>query len=269
LNLGLDASLTHALHQDDPDRFWCLVPAGQDQRPAAAALLALNQELGRIPRQVTQPMAGFIRLEWWREAIAEARAGRPRRHPVAGALPLIQAAGLDDAALVAMVDARERELDERPIADLGELLAHVRATAGLLQESLAAVAGGDPVRARRIGTAYGLMGILRATGHLARHGQILLPDDLLRQHGVGRDALLAGKAGPGLAEVAAVVALEARDELRNLRPVRGEPATPLLLITRHQLRMLDRLDNDPFAAAAIGRPPLLALRLLILHGLRI
>ncbi|WP_222182977.1 phytoene/squalene synthase family protein [Geminicoccus harenae] len=269
MNLGLDASLTHDLHRDDPDRFWCLVPTAPGQRQAAAALLALNQELGRIPGQVTQPMAGFIRLEWWREAIAEARAGQPRRHPVAEALPLIQAAGLDDAALVAMVDARERELDERPVADLGELLAHVRATAGLLQENLAVIAGGDRERARRIGTGYGLVGILRATGHLARHGQIMLPDDLLRQHGVGRDALLAGKPGPGLAEVAAVVALAARDELRSLRPVRGEPATPLLLITRHQLRMLDRLDHDPFAAAAIGRPPLLALRLLVLQGLRV
>ncbi|WP_159713453.1 phytoene/squalene synthase family protein [Geminicoccus flavidas] len=269
MNLGLDANLTHTLHHDDPDRFWCLVPAEPGQRPAAAALLAFNQELGRIPQQVTQPMAGFIRLEWWREAIAEARAGRPRHHPVAGVLPLIQAAGLGDASLVAMVDARERELDERPMADLGELLAHARATAGLLQESLAAVAGGDPVRARRIGTGYGLMGILRATGHLAARGQILLPDDLLRRHGVGRDALLAGKPGPGLAEVAAMVALAARDELRGLRPLRGEPATPLLLITRHQLRMLDRLDHDPFAAATIGRPPLLALRLLVLQGLRV
>jgi phytoene synthase len=266
LDLGLDPSLTHALHRDDPDRFWCLVPSPPAARAAVAVLLALNQEVGRVADQVTQPMAGFIRLQWWREAIAEARAGRPRRHPVALALPLVQQAGLGDAELEALVDGRERELDEAPIADLAELVAHTRNTAGILQADVAAVTGGDRGRAARIGTAYGLVGILRATGHLAGRGRLMLPADLLARHGVTRDRVLAGEAGEGVRAVVRQVADAARAELQGLRPRRGEAATPLLLIARYQLRTLGRGGYDPFGAASIGRPPLLALRLLLLQG---
>ncbi|WP_051329110.1 phytoene/squalene synthase family protein [Geminicoccus roseus] len=267
MNLGLDPSLTHELHRDDPDRFWCLVPVPPAARPPVAALLAFNQELGRVAEQVTQPMAGFIRLQWWREAIEEARAGRARRQPVAQALPLIQAAGLPDERLEGLVDARERELDEAPITDLEELKAHVRATAGALQAGVATLTGGEAERARRIGTAYGLVGILRATGHLAAGGRCLLPADLLESHGVSRSAVLAGETGEGLRAVARQVAQAAEAEMRGLRPRRGEAATPLLLITRHQLRALGAAEYDPFAAASIGRPRHLALRLLLLQGL--
>jgi phytoene/squalene synthetase len=266
LDLGLDPSLTHALHHDDPDRFWCLITSPPALRPAVATLLALNQEIARVADQVTQPMAGFIRLQWWREAIAEARAGRPRRHPVAMALPLVQQTGLPDMELEALVDRRERELDEAPLADLAELVAHARGTAGALQAAVASVTGGDRDRAVRIGTAYGLVGILRATGHLASHGRLMLPADLLGRHGITRDQVLAGEAGDGLRDVVRHVAEAARAELRGLRPRRGEAATPLLLIVRHQLRELARDGHDPFAAASIARSPLLALRLLLLQA---
>lgn len=267
MDLDLDPSLVHALHHDDPDRFWCLVTVPPQARTAVAALLAFNQELGRVAEQVTQPMAGFIRLQWWREAIEEARAGRPRHHPVALALVAIQRAGLDDGALERLVDARERELDDTPIATLEELIGHARDTAGALQASIAQITGGDPGRAERIGTAYGLAGILRATGHLARQDRCMLPADLLAGQGISRDTLLAGQAGEGLRPVVQAVEAAARAQLKGLRPRAGEAATPLLLIARHQLRALHAGSHDPHAAAGIGRPRLLALRLLILQGI--
>jgi phytoene synthase len=220
-----------------------------------------------VADQVTQPMTGFIRLQWWREAIAEARAGRPRRHPVALALPLVQQAGLSDAELEALIDCRERELDETPIADLAEFVAHARGTAGALQAGVAAITGGDRERAARIGTAYGLIGILRATGHMAGHNRLMLPADLMARHGVTKDQVLAGEVGAGLREVVRQIAEAARAELQGLRPRRGEAATPLLLIVRYQIRALERGGHDPFGAASIGRPPHLALRLLLLQGI--
>jgi phytoene synthase len=265
LDLGLDHTLTHELHGSDPDRFWCLVTADPPKRPAVAALLALNQELGRVAEQVTQPMAGFIRLQWWREAVEEARAGRPRKHPVAQALPLVLQAGLPVQDIEALIDAREREVDDTPIASLEELVTHARATAGGLQRVVAAITGGDPGRGERIGTAYGLIGILRATGYLARRSRTFLPSELLQARGVSRDRILAGQMSDGLASVVKEVLAAAKAEIEGLRPLRGEPATPLLLIDRYQARAIERGGHDPFAAATVERPPLLAARLLLLQ----
>ena len=262
---GLDLKSSEDLRRDDPDRFWCLVATAPVSRPAISAVLAFNQELGRIAQQVSQPMAGFIRLQWWREAVDEARLSQPRRHPVAKSLPLILAAGIDKTELEGLIDARERELDDAPIADLTELVGHARGTAGALQAMIAAVSGDDRLRARKIGTGYGLLGILRATGHLSARAHCLFPADLLAKEGVRRDDVLAGHNSDGLARVVADVARAAEAEIAGLAPKKGEAATPLLLIVRHQLRQLARLRFDPFTAASITRPPFLAVRLMALQ----
>ena len=266
LELGPDRSLTHDVHHGDPDRFWCLIPSAPASRPPVVALLALNQELGRVAEQVTQPMAGFIRLQWWREAIEEAAAGRPRRHPVAEALPTILGQGVSAVMLEELVDAREREVDDTPFQTLGDLVGHARATAGRLQEAVAQATGGDPARAGQIGTAYGLIGIIRSTGHLATCSRSFLPVELLQKHGVRRDDALAGKMSDGLREAVREVMDAATGAMAGLRPKRGEAATPLLLISRYQARAIGKARYDPFAAAAVERPPLLALRLLVLQA---
>jgi phytoene synthase len=180
-------------------------------------------------------------------------------------LPTILSAGLPAEALLGLIDARERELDEEPMADLAELEGHARATAGALQRAIATVTGGDQERASRIGTAYGLIGILRATGHLARRSRILLPSDLLKQHGVRRDAVLAGRDSPELHRVVESVVGAAQARLSGLRARRGEAASPLLMITRHEAKEIRRLNFDPFRAADVGKPAWLALRLLVLQ----
>lgn len=62
-------------------------------RSRLIALLALDLELARIPHTVSEPLLGQIRLQWWRDAITEARQGRPPAHPVAQALAETGAAG--------------------------------------------------------------------------------------------------------------------------------------------------------------------------------
>ncbi len=71
----------------DHDRYLAALFAPAEARAALLALYAFNLELARVPELVTEPLLGEVRLSWWREARAEARAGTPGRHPVALALP--------------------------------------------------------------------------------------------------------------------------------------------------------------------------------------
>jgi phytoene synthase len=143
----------------DPDRYLCALFAPDDRREPLLALAVLGRQLARVPHIVTQPMAGLIRYQWWRDAIDEAAAGRPREQPVVEGL----AAGLRPGrlrvdALQALVDAYEAELEAAVPAG-----AEVRqeATSGALQElaasSLGPATADQQAAARRIGTAMGLV----------------------------------------------------------------------------------------------------------------
>ena len=148
----------------EPDRYLCALLAPPERRDALLALALLHHELARIPEIVSQPMAGMIRLQWWREALDEVAAARPaRRHPVVEALAPPLAAGLvEPAALHGLIDAREPALERLP-AELGALERYAATTSGALQSIVYGALGGrDPAEARAaamIGTAYGLAGL--------------------------------------------------------------------------------------------------------------
>jgi phytoene synthase len=95
----------------EPDRFFCALFAPPERREALFALIAYHHELGRAREVASNPMIAAIRLQWWRDALEVGR-----RHEVATPLCAAMAEGLllrED--LLAMVDAREAELDEEGI----------------------------------------------------------------------------------------------------------------------------------------------------------
>jgi phytoene synthase len=143
----------------DPDRYLCALFAPADRREPLLALAVLGRQLARVPHIVTQPMAGLIRYQWWRDAIDEAAAGRPREQPVVEGL----AAGLRPGwlridALQALVDAHEAQ---REAAEPAGPEVRQEATSGALQElaasSLGPATADQQAAAHRIGTAMGLV----------------------------------------------------------------------------------------------------------------
>ena len=70
----------------DADRYFSALFAPPEKRPLLFALYAFNHELARIGEMAREPMAAEIRLQWWRETVESARAGKPRNHNVALAL---------------------------------------------------------------------------------------------------------------------------------------------------------------------------------------
>ena len=156
--------------KSDPDRYLCALFAPAERRNAVLGLVLFHHELARVAEIVSQPMAGLIRYQWWREAVAEAAAGQPpRQHPVV--LELVTALDrgwVDEARLVALIDAREPALERLGASDPAELEAFATATSGALQALIYRALGGEDAAeesaARAIGTALGLVGMARALG---------------------------------------------------------------------------------------------------------
>src|SRR5262249_22299643 len=124
----------------------------------------------RIGASVREPMMGEIRLQWWRETLEGARAGKPRTHDVARALAETFAeVDLPAALFDAMVDARAFDFLEGTFTDAESRDAYLDATSvNLMRLAARVLGGGDRFNdlAREAGLAYGLAGLLRnqATG---------------------------------------------------------------------------------------------------------
>lgn len=97
----------------DRDRFLGALFAPEPQRDGLLALLAFDLELARTRSVTREPMLARIRLEWWREAMAEAAGtGKPRAQPIVEALSeTVRRHRLPLESLVRLIDAREEEIE--------------------------------------------------------------------------------------------------------------------------------------------------------------
>ena len=107
--------------QNAKERYWASLYAPAEKRAALYALYAFDHEISRIGQTVREPMAGEIRLQWWREVLEGKRAEEAAAHPVAAALlKAVADYQLPLSRLLAAVDAHTGDLYDEPIADFDE-----------------------------------------------------------------------------------------------------------------------------------------------------
>jgi phytoene synthase len=97
----------------DRDRFLAALFAPEPQRRGLLALLSFDHELARTRTVTREPMLARIRLEWRREAVAEAAgAGKPRAQPIVESLSeIVRRHSLPQQRLLDLIDAREEEIE--------------------------------------------------------------------------------------------------------------------------------------------------------------
>jgi 15-cis-phytoene synthase len=153
------------VREGDKNRFLADLFAPAEARPHLHALQAFNFEIASVRHRVSEPMAGEIRLQWWREVLAGERPGEGS--PVAAALlDTVLLRQLPGSALLRIIDAREFDLAEEPMAELAGLETYAAETAGtLFQLSAQLLAGGEfasfEAVSRPAGVAYGLATLRR------------------------------------------------------------------------------------------------------------
>ena len=252
------SSLVDLLRRHDRDRYLCALFAPADRRAAVLALDAFNHEIAKTREVVSEPLLGRIRLQWWREAIAEAYGGAAAREhevmtPLASA---IRRHRLSRAHFDAMIDAREMDLDDAPPASMAALEEYCAATSGRLQRLVLEVldAGGEEAveAAREVGIAYALVGLVRAIPFHARARRSFIPADLAAEVRLDLAALFELKPSPALAAVVERLAGRASRHLASARSRRQRlprSALPALLPARAAsgyMRDIKAARNNPF-----------------------
>jgi len=249
------------VREADKDRFLASLFAPANRRPHLFALYGFNVEIARVGQVAHEPLAGEIRLQWWRDALSGRAPGEAAANPVAAALlDTIARCGLPAAPLDALIDARARDLYDDPILTLSELEAYGRATASTLFGMAARIldrgAAPDDV-ADPAGVAYALAGLLKAFPRHAARGQIYLPTETLERHGVAGAEVAAGTAGPGLRAALAEIAGQARERLAQAagRWQSVSPgARPAFLPLAWVAPLLARIERNPDPFVPIELP---------------
>lgn len=258
----------------DHDRWLCSLFAPEAARRDLWALLAFNAEIARTREVVREPMLGQIRLQWWREAIAEAYDGNVRAHQVMAPLAdAIRRRRPPRERFETLLDSRLRDLDDQPFDSLPALEAYGAATSGTLSLLMLDLLDVDDESARQaagaIGTAWALVGLARATPHLAARRRLMLPRDLLGD--INPESLFTGRPDARLAEVlravldrASALLVEARRHRRAVPPA----ALPALLPARVLDQQIARIRGAGFRVFELPPDTPSALRPILLWWAR-
>ena len=268
-----------AVREHDPDRYLATLFAPADAREALFTLYAFDHEIARVRRVVSDPMAGLVRLQWWREALAAIAADQPPAHPVVEAVharwerfaPLRR-------RLEVAIDAREQELSAEPPADLAALERQLAASSGEVSLGAMDLLGvlDEPARAAagHLGLALGLVRLLQSLPSDLRQGRVLLPSALLARHEVDLEHVDQPAAAQALRPAVAELAARARAHLHEARryrrsvPRRALAALLPAPLLDAYLRRLARARFDPLGAVRTRPGGSAPLRLLGHYALR-
>lgn len=246
------------VREQDRDRYLANLFAPEPKRSALMALHAFNIEVARVREAITNPMAGEVRLQWWSDALIGEARGDVHANPVAGALlAAVDTYRLPRQTFFALLDARIFDLYDDPMPSVNDLEGYAGETSSALIRlgTLILTGASDPASAEaagHAGVAYAITGLLRAFPHHARRGQCFVPLDLLRRHGVDREAAVSGTPTTGLLSALAEMRALARGHyeaamtaLRTVDPANYPAFLPLALVPG-DLECMDRA-HDPFA----------------------
>lgn len=161
----------------DPDRFLAAMAAPVAARRVLFPLYALNIEVARAPWVTEEAMIAEMRLQWWRDALAEiAAGGQVRRHevvtPLAEVLSPERAAQMDE-----MIAVRRWDIYRDAFEDVAHFERYIDQSAGTLLWAAATSLGeADEGVLRDLGFASGLANWLMAVPELEARGRIPLLD---------------------------------------------------------------------------------------------
>lgn len=162
------------LKLNDPDRYLLSLFEGNIKHRAALVTVdMLNLEIARLRDVIETPHMGFIRLQWWRDEIRKIYAGQKvASHPVLISLSeIIPAFKLAYDDFDKLIAGREADFEEYDAFDIS---AYARGIHIPLLKIKAAIVG-EGADVAPLGTAYSLVGLLRAIPFYRARSQVLIP----------------------------------------------------------------------------------------------
>lgn len=244
------------VRERERDRFLATLFAPSEERKHLFALYAFDLEIARVPDAVREPMAGEIRLQWWRDVIVGDRAGEAQANPVSAALlDTVHQHRLPVEVLQRAIDARDFDLIGSPMATRAALNEYLDDTIGPILSAAARVLAPDwdaTDASCAAGRSIGIVKLLQNIGRDVARGRLFVPLDLLAEHGVHTASVFAAEASTEIREAINELCIEADRYHRSLRELKvPQSAIPIILPAALIPASLARIRRvaDPFRAS--------------------
>ena len=227
----------------DRDRYLSVLYAPEEKRASLFALYAFNAEIAAVRDRIRKALPGEIRLQWWRDAIANGEAGG---HPLADALLAERPSQPPQEAFDDYLEARIFDLYDDPMPGRAELEGYCGETA--CTDPTRSTGARPAVRAvpaeaaGHAGCAQAITGLIRLIPMHRARGQCYVPRDVLAAAGSSPEAFVAGTdAASARRAIAAMAALAAE----HLAASRAAPAPPPVAAAGFSAAGLDaRLSHE-------------------------
>lgn len=245
------------LRQHDPDRFFLTLLQPAAARPALWSLLAFHHEIAKTRAVVSEPTLGFMRLQWWREALEKIYAGDsvPAHEILAPLAQAIHAYDLPFMLFDHMITGRAFDLEKGTPDTPEELRQYVNGTLTPLTLLMLKVCAQPEEGAALISTAYGIAGIMRAIPYEARQGRCFVPASLATMDQLFRDR-------DKCYEAMRVLHSEAAQALADAGVFKAGLLKQMGHATHLYLRHMERLGYDVRDQRFSTQPPFFHLRML-------
>ena len=236
---------------------------GVHRRPMLA-IYAFNVEISRIRDQVSQPLPGQMRLQWWTDLLAGHDHGGIEGNPVASELMwVIRTWRLPLDRLAQLIIEHEFDLYNDPMPSLSALEGYANDTASTLFAccSRILVRPSEEIDhvARHAGLAYGMIDVINQLPQDIARRQLFLPQQFLQQHGSSVEEVYAAKETPQARAAVDDLVAEAKKHLTTALSLLAEvpqevrPAFLPLALVRRDIGRMERRDNDPFVLRRVPR----------------
>nr|WP_321464122.1 squalene/phytoene synthase family protein [uncultured Cohaesibacter sp.] len=259
------------LKQLDPVSHFAALTAPQDNRAALMVLYAFVVNLQRIPMLVSTPEMGQIRLQWWRDIIADANkgygqgCGSDNIGPLAFALKQIQKQyRLPADQLEAMIDAREFDLAGTPMADLASYRDYSRKTGAITLALASQILDRGKAQHQHAELFISAAAAIQLCGHLqtwpedAERRKLFLPQEIFTRQGAELSDILAKAQGitieksiEDLCKLAHEWHSDAMARLGNLPDEKRAQLLPAFLLLAPTSLILKRRRKRPLAPITI------------------
>jgi phytoene synthase len=234
------------------------------QRRPLLAIYAFNVEIFRVREQVSQPLPGEIRMQWWTDMLAGAGHGGVEGNPVAAELLLaIRNFRLPVEPLSRLIDEHQFDLYNDPMPSMAALEGYINDTSSALFALAAQVAAPASEEidhlAHHAGLALGLAQVITTLPRDASRRQLFVPLQVLQSHGSDMEEVFSGKQAPNARAAIDQLVGDANNHLRTafsllatVPPGVRRVFLPLALV-RRDLKRMSRADNDPFVPHVTSR----------------
>ena len=225
------------------------------KRAAITAFYAFCREVDDVVDEMVDPGVATTKLQWWRNEVAQAFAGRPSHPAMHALMPLTGHFQIEQRHLQAVIEGCQMDLNQTRYLDYPGLQRYCHLVAGEVGEVAAHIFGQTQPQttayAHALGQALQLTNIIRDVGEDARRGRIYLPMSELKQFGVPAQEILNGTYSERFTALMRFQAERAQglyDQALALLPAADLRAQkPGLMMASIYRALLTEIERDNFA----------------------